>query len=281
MPDLDHFTASDGQAIHYARLGRGTPLVFLHGWTSNHREWLPFAEALADTHDCTCWDARGHGGHALATGAATGVQRMAQDLHELLDHLGHAHAALLGHSMGALTLWEYVRRHGCARIDRLVLVDQSPKLLTDDDWRHGIYGDFPGTRNDAFMARLEADFADAVLALIGEGNNPTARAAHAADDPALGRIRDYLRRLEPGPLIEVWRSLTLADYRDVLPEISVPTLLVHGDASHFYSVELAEYVRGAIPDARLHVYTGTDHSPHLWQRERFLADLRSFCAPPA
>ncbi|HEY5719540.1 MAG TPA: alpha/beta hydrolase, partial [Gammaproteobacteria bacterium] len=64
----------------------------------------------------------------------------------------------------------------------------------------------------------------------------------------------------------------------VLPEISVPTLLIHGDASHFYSVEVAEYVRGSIPDATLHVYAGSDHSPHLWQRERFLADLRAFCA---
>ncbi len=274
---MDHFTASDGTPIHYVRTGDGTPLVFLHGWTSNHREWLPFAQALADRHTCVCWDARGHGGHAYPAGRPNSVQRMARDLRELLAHLDLGPAALLGHSMGALTVWEYVREHGCDGIDRLVLVDQSPKLLTDDDWCHGIYGDFDADRSDGFMARLEDDFSEAVLALIGEGNNPRARAAHARDDPALGRVRDYLQRLEPGPLVEVWRSLTRADYRNVLPAIDVPTLLVHGDASHFYSVELAEYVRGAIPDATLHVYEGTDHSPHLWQRERFLADLRTFC----
>lgn len=275
---MDHFTASDGATLHYVRNGQGTPLVFLHGWTSNHREWLPFAEALADTHCCVCWDARGHGGHAYPQDRPNSVQRMALDLRELLDHLALGPAALLGHSMGALTVWEYVRTFGCDGIDRLVLVDQSPKLLTDADWRHGIYGDFDATRSDGFMAHLEDDFSEAVLALVGEGNNPRARAAHARDDPSLGRVRDYLRRLEPGPLIEVWKSLTRADYRDVLPTIDVPALLVHGDASHFYSVELAEYVRGSIPDARLHVYEGTDHSPHLWQRERFLDDLRTFCA---
>lgn len=276
---MDHFTASDGETIHYVRSGEGPPLLlFLHGWTSNHREWLPFATALADRHTCVCWDARGHGGHPRRGTERNSVQRMARDLDQLLTHLDLGPVALLGHSMGALTLWEYVRSHGCAGLDRLVLVDQSPRLLTDDTWDHGIYGDFPDQRNDAFLARLEADFAEAVLGLIGEGNNPRARAAHASADPALGRVRDYLRRLEPGPLIEVWKSLTRADYRNVLPEIRVPTLLVHGDASHFYSVELAEYVRGAIPDARLHVYQGSDHSPHLWQRERFLADLRAFCA---
>ncbi|MDX1592903.1 MAG: alpha/beta hydrolase [Gammaproteobacteria bacterium] len=274
---MQHFTASDGVSIHYARTGRGTPLIFLHGWTSNHREWLPFAEALAGEHDCICWDARGHGGHDYPKGLANSVQRMAQDLRELLRHLDLGPAALLGHSMGALTLWEYVRAHGCDGIDRLVLVDQSPKLLTDDDWRHGIYGDFDTSRSDGFMTRLEEDFSAAVLALVGEGNNPAARTAYHRGDPGLERIREYLGRLDPGPLIEVWKSLTRADYRDVLPRIDVPTLLVHGDASHFYSVELAEYVHGAIPDARLHVYEGTDHSPHLWQRERFLEDLRAFC----
>lgn len=276
---MDHFTASDGAPIHFARIGEDTPLVFLHGWTSNNREWLPFAEALSDQHTCICWDARGHGGHPNHPGAApNSVQRMAQDLQELLSHLDLGPAALLGHSMGALTVWEYVREFGCRDIDRLVLVDQSPKLLTDDDWRHGIYGDFSDDRSDGFLARLEDDFSEAVLTLVGESNNPRARAAHASDDPALTRVRDYLRQLEPGPLIEVWKSLTLADYRDVLPAIGVPTMLVHGDASHFYSVELAEYVLGAIPDARLHVYEGTDHSPHLWQRERFLDDLRAFCS---
>ncbi|RLA30528.1 MAG: alpha/beta hydrolase [Gammaproteobacteria bacterium] len=274
---MDHFTASDDALLHYVRTGEGGPLVFLHGWTSNHREWLPFAEALADQHTCVCWDARGHGGHPNSNVTPNSVQRMARDLSELLAHLDLGPATLLGHSMGALTVWEYVREFGCTTINRLVLVDQSPKLLTDNDWRHGIYGNFTDDQSDTFLARLEDDFSEAVLTLIGESNNPRARTAYAMDDPGLARVRDYLRKLEPEPLIEVWKSLTLADYRDVLPAIEVPTLLVHGDTSHFYSVELAEYIRGAIPDARLHVYEGTDHSPHLWQRERFLDDLRTFC----
>ena len=43
-----------------------------------------------------------------------------------------------------------------------------------------------------------------------------------------------------------------------------------GSESHFYSVELGEYVRDRIPNSQLHLYEGADHSPHLGQRERFL-----------
>jgi pimeloyl-ACP methyl ester carboxylesterase len=257
-------------------LGSGTPLVFLHGWTSSHREWLGCAEALADQHACYCWDARGHGGHRLRTATPVTVQRMAQDLRELIDGFSLQSPVLLGHSMGALTIWEFVRQFGCANVSRLCLVDQSPRLLTDAHWGHGIYGDFTKSDNDAFLARMEADFADAVLRLVGEGRNPRARQAYRGEAPGLRKVAEYLRTLPPEPLIEVWRSLALADFRDVLPQIDVPTLLVHGDESHFYSVELAEYVRDRIPDAVLHVYEGTDHSPHLWQRERFIADLRAF-----
>ena len=272
------FHADDGSAIHLRAIGQGPPLVFLHGWTSSHAEWLPYAEALADSHRCYCWDARGHGGHPLPPGEAPSLPRMARDLMNLIEHFELQRPILLGHSMGALTCWEHIRRFGDAHLSRLVLVDQSPRLLTDDNWAHGIYGDFDAARNADFIAHLESDFAEAVLRLAADGHNPRARDNYARNSTGFQRIREYLRQLPPEPLIEVWKTLAAADFRDLLAEIHLPTLLVHGDQSQFYSVELAEWVRDAMPAAQLHVYAGTDHSPHLWQRERFIADLQRFTA---
>lgn len=93
---------------------------------------------------------------------------------------------------------------------------------------------------------------------------------------ANGEWKFFNSKLDPEPLISIWKSLSLVDYREILPKISVPTLLVHGDESQFYSVELAQYVRDSIPDAQLHIYEGSDHSPHSWQKERFIEDLRTF-----
>jgi pimeloyl-ACP methyl ester carboxylesterase len=275
---MQHFATSDGEHIHYRATGRGPVLLFLHGWTSSHREWWPFAEALADSFRCVCWDARGHGGHPPRNTTPNRVERMALDLHELFEHLALERATVLGHSMGAMTTWEYLRRFGCARLERLVFVDQSPKLMTDSAWEHGIYSDFNDRANAAFIERMERDFSEAVLGLIGESRNPQARAAYRAGGAEIERTRGYLQQLRPEPLIEIWKSLMNTDFRDVLPDISVPTLLVHGDASHFYSLAVAEYVRGQIPQAELVVYAGSDHSPHLWQRQRFIDDIRDFCA---
>lgn len=250
--------------------------MFLHGWTSSHREWIDYAEPLSDTFSTYCWDARGHGSLNPRPPEPVHVQRMARDLHDLIEQFRLEKPLLVGHSMGAITCWEYIRQFGSRHLSGLVVVDQSPKLITEDDWKHGIYGEFPPDRNRHFIARCEADFAETVLRLVGEGNNRAARAEYAADSSRIQRTRAYLRKLPAEPLIQIWKSLALQDYREVLPEIAVPTLLIHGDESHFYSVEVAEYLHRRIPDTTLRIYEGTDHSPHLWQRERFLADLRAF-----
>jgi pimeloyl-ACP methyl ester carboxylesterase len=72
------------------------------------------------------------------------VQRMAQDLRDLLQHFKLSDVTLVGHSMGALTIWEYIRQFGTDGLSRLCLIDQSPKLVTDATWSLGVYGDFDG-----------------------------------------------------------------------------------------------------------------------------------------
>lgn len=90
--------------------------------------------------------------------------------------------------------------------------------------------------------------------------------------------RQRLQSLVPRPLIDCWTSLSAADYRDVLATITLPTLLVYGGASNFYSTATACYVRDSIPSARLHIYDDVDHAPHLWERERFVRDVLDFVA---
>jgi len=271
--------ADDGQPIRVWRTGRGQPLVLLHEWAANHGAWDRFVPALAERFTVYAWDARGHDSAESPPLPATEpptVGRMARDLKQVLDHLDLEAPLLVGHSMGALTLWQYVALYGCQGLGGVCVIDQSPKLVTDAQWRLGIYGDFPESRNRAFMAGLAADFPNAVLTLLADGHNPRARQQIEANSPGIQRLRERLGRLDPAPLIACWGSLAAADYRPVLPAIDVPCLLVYGTASNYYGVAVAEYVRQAIPGSVLHLYQGGDHSPHAGQRERFVAELTAF-----
>lgn len=276
---MSHFIADDGEKIHVQVSGEGSPLVMLHGWTASHHEWSPFVRALNPHHRLFRWDARAHGLHAEAEQCSNPtVQRMARDLQNLLDHYQLEKAHILGHSMGALTLWQYLRDFGTDRVSKLCFIDQSPKLVTDDTWNLGVYGDFDAERSQAFIASLHDDFAESVLKLIAFGHNRKAREDYLANTPAWQKTRQIFQSLAAGPLIACWKSLTEADYRDVLAEIDVPTLLIYGGQSNFYLPETGAYVARSIADSILHIYEGEDHSPHLWQRERFIRELLEFLA---
>ena len=276
MTNMTHFLADDGAKIHLKISGEGSPVIMLHGWTSSHQEWFPFLPALNAHHRIYRWDARGHGGHDISGKTSPSVERMARDLANLIDHYGIDKATVVGHSMGALTLWQYIRDFGTTHLARLCFIDQSPKLLTDHDWEHGIYGNFDEDKSREMMSWLHQDFAEAVLKLTAFGLNTRAKEKYLAGASGWEKSRNALRAQNPTPLIECWNSLTRADYRDVLAQIDVPSMLVYGGESNFYGLNTAQFVADQIPNAILHIYEGTDHSPHQWQRERFVQDLMKF-----
>lgn len=274
---MEHFKRPDGTEIHYISLGEGeTTLVFLHGWTASVREWLPFASELAENHRVVSWDARGHGAHSYHEESEISLPAMADDLEAMLEHLQIEDAVLVGHSMGALTSWEYLRRHGDKRLRGLCIVDQSPKLVTDDEWQHGVYSDFNKATNTAFLHRLTENFAEAVLELIAFGKNRRSRENYEQNSRGFQQMREYLQK-QPGDLLtRCWDSITQQDYREVVAGIKLPTLLIYGDESQFYSAELQQWVKQNIEGSELHIYEQSDHSPHLWHKERFIYDLNRF-----
>lgn len=274
---MEHFTRTDGTEIHYISLGEGkTTLVFLHGWTASVREWLPFASELAENHRVVSWDARGHGAHEYCEESEISLPAMADDLEAMLEHLQIEDAVLVGHSMGALTSWEYLRRHGDKRLRGLCIVDQSPKLVTDGDWQHGVYSDFDKATNIAFLHRLTENFAEAVLELIAFGKNQRSRENYEQNSRGFQQMREYLQK-QPGELLtRCWDSITQQDYRDIVAGIKLPTLLIYGDESQFYSAELQQWINKNIEGSELHIYEQSDHSPHLWHKERFIYDLNRF-----
>lgn len=273
---MQTFTADDGEKLYLRISGRGSPLLLLHGWTASHGVWNPVLGALAEDHRVFCPDARGHGGHGLSVTATPDVARLARDVANLLDHFQLERVAVAGHSMGALTLWQYLRDHGCERLSHVCIIDQSPKLVTDATWSHGIYADFDAVRCQHLMDELRKDFAEAVLRLIAHGLNGKARTGYDKDSRGWQQARRELRKLDPVPLMSIWDSLVAADYRDVLPALSVPALLAWGGASNFYPLATAEYLLSRMPEARLSCYEGADHCPQLFEPARFAGELTAF-----
>ena len=97
----NHYATVNGVRLHYVEGGSGQPLVCLPGWPQTWYSYHPIAAELARHYRVIIVDIRGMGSSEKP---ATGYDKktMAQDIYELLRHLGVAKASLLGHDIGGM-----------------------------------------------------------------------------------------------------------------------------------------------------------------------------------
>lgn len=133
LPDsvtVSEIPVADGVSLRVLRAGSGTPLVMLPGWTCSADFFVHQLTGLSDRFDVIAIDPRGHGGSSKPLTGNTFAQR-GNDLAALVDALGLDRFVLLGWSFGVLDALSYIRSHGTDRIEKLVIVDETPKVPAD------------------------------------------------------------------------------------------------------------------------------------------------------
>jgi pimeloyl-ACP methyl ester carboxylesterase len=275
------FSTGDGCILDYRDEGPADAertLVLLHGWSQARVMFDRVTPALTTAHRVVSYDQRGHGESGKPENGAR-IARLAQDLAELLDHLDIRSADVLGHSMGASVLWCYIDLHGTERLDSLIVVDQPsacvvlPWMTADEGAAAGAILDFPGA--EGFVRAVGAPDAGATRRAFLE--------SMLSKDLSAAEI-DYLYG-ENLKLSGAWGSRLLLDHvmqdwRDVLPRIDVPTLVVAGEVSHVSPASQA-WTADHIPGARLRVFSaaeGGSHFPFFEDPATFAAVLLEFLA---
>src|ERR1700733_2455289 len=123
----------DGVALSYGDIGKGQPLVMIHGWSQTADQFRYQCDAFAAHARVVTYDQRGHG---LSERPDHGyrIHRLAMDLREFLESLDMGNAILLGHSMGCSVIWAYLELFGENRLAKLILVDEPPCLTINPAW---------------------------------------------------------------------------------------------------------------------------------------------------
>jgi non-heme chloroperoxidase len=279
--DYDSFTASDGQVVPVCVLGDGPPLVLVHGVGCSHRDWMPVARRLARRHCVLAWDARGHGSCRPVHGSIT-LARLACDLAEMLDHFGLERPVLVGHSMGALTLMQYLHSYGTQRVAAVTLVDQSPRIVTDDSWRLGLFGGCSAAMLSGLIAGARQDLAETLLNEVGALGGAWLRRQLGAEAPLGRMLRQRLGRVDIRPLLDLAESMAQADIRVSLSRLDAPLLVVLGARSpHYAGLPLDAWYRDTVKHAQISIYARAGHSPHVSEPLRFVRELERFISDHA
>ena len=236
---MSYFFLKDGERLYYEDQGHGPDtLVMMHGWTSSHDVYRKPVDTLQDTARCIIYDHRGHGGSKKANSGSPTMETLASDLHEMIQGLSLSDVTLLGWSMGAAVVFNYVRLYGCDALKQIILCDMTPKQLNDEEWKLGLYqGKY--TRED--MAR------DA-----GKDFYSLYREFAVAAIPKLAKIPGFLLKkplkekldnCDEAVLKSLAASMKTQDNRTVVEQITVPVTYFFADPGSLFSPELADWYR--------------------------------------
>src|SRR3954468_22828598 len=126
---MPYITTPDNTKIYYKDWGAGQPVVCSHGWPLSADAWDDQMFFLARRgYRCIAHDRRGHGRSDQPWNGNT-MDTYADDLAELVRHLGLRDVVHVGHSTGGGEVVRYVGRHGNEAIKKLVLIGAIPPLM--------------------------------------------------------------------------------------------------------------------------------------------------------
>jgi proline iminopeptidase len=264
----------NGVVIFERRIGRGHPVVVLHGGPgASHDYLLPGFDALAVGRELIYYDQRGGGRSPVDRDVPVGWREQVADLEALRAAWGLDRLTLAGYSWGAMLALLYAIQHP-GRVARLALVSPAPA------WR---------SARDEFERRFQARTLGPALQAQRQalrdsglrGRDPAAHQRRIFELAVAGYFHDpaLAANLTPFRVTErtqkaVWQSLGEFDIRPALREVRLPALVLHGDDDPI-PVEVAREIATAL-QAGFEVIPNCGHVPYVEAFDRFARVMDGF-----
>ncbi len=242
--------------LYYEDHGSGAPVVLIHGYPLSGRAWDKQVPVLLEAgRRVITYDRRGFGKSSQPT-SGYDYGTFAADLATLMDELDLNETILIGHSMGTGEVTRYLGAYGSARVARAVLVSPIPPfLLQADDNPQGL----PASLFDGFMKEARADAPAWMKGFLDNFYNIDVYGGTLVSDEAYKaswNVASAASAIAAVACIPTWGT----DFREDLPKIDVPVLVVQGDADRVLPFEKTGMrLKGLIKDMELVVI---DDGPH-------------------
>lgn len=252
----------NGLKINYRDTGgSGPPVVLVHGFTGNVRNWALTVPAIRDRFRCVSLDLPGHGLSGKPTDAPSyELSKMAEVVWGAIQALGLEKPVLMGHSMGGMISQLVLLAHPEA-FRALVLVDTASETIAIRNIDRQKMVD--AVKSGGIEAAFELQLANAeprlrenaqFVALWREQFMMTSAEAYLGGAEAMSGRESLLGRLQ---------------------DVRIPTLIVCGE-NDLPFLAPSKKMHEAIPGSQLEIIPGAGHSPTFETPEKFNAVLTTF-----
>lgn len=251
-----------GLRIAYQRAGQGPPLVLFHGAGEDSRIWRPQLEGLSDEFTVYAWDGPGCG-RSDDPGPDMSAAELGAITAGFLRAAVPAKPHVLGLSWGSMVLLELYRRD-----------PELPASLVLASAYAGWAGSLPPEEVERRYAQVEAEIDQPPEKFIDEWL-PTLF-TDKADPAVVAEASRIMADVRPAGLRLLLSASGRADYRPVLPTISIPTLLIYGAEDQRSPLPVAHELHRQIPGSKLAVIPDVGHVAHLEAPGAFNSEVRTF-----
>ena len=235
----------EGEVIHYEVLGRGRPLIFLHGWVGSWRYWVPTMQAASMGYRAYAIDLWGFGDSAKRPQKYS-LENQVNLLDQFMDAMGIAKIALIGHGLGAAVAQSF-----CVRfpqyVDRL-LVTGLPLGA--------------GSINSRMRNGQLGELADWLL----------------GRDPGMESARSEAPKADPQALATSLDNLQGMDTVEVLNQLTTPCLLVYGANDPAIQHPNNDLINALSEQTHIVTFDQSGHFPMLDEPSRYNRLLNDFLA---
>jgi pimeloyl-ACP methyl ester carboxylesterase len=262
----------DGTSLFYQDWGTGSPVVFCApAWLPS--DWWEHQTPYLTDHGLRCitYDRRGQGRSDMPCHGYD-FDTLAGDLDALMTQLDLHNVTLVGHSMGCAEAVSYLSRFGAGRVARLVMIATiTPFILKTEDNPLGV------ERSELEQARADVR-KDRPRKIAGSA----ASFFGAPKIPVSDEMMQWWDRMldDQCPMIaflQLHKAFTETDFKPDLKKITVPTLLIHGDADTSAKFETTSRLSAPlIRGSQLKIYEGAAHGLTVTHMDRLNADLLAF-----
>jgi len=244
--------------------GSGPHLTLLHGWGLHGGIWDDIVTNLAEIRCVTVVDLPGHGASSMPEGDYT-LQTLTTEIAQQLP----SSTVLLGWSLGGMIAMQLAADYP-DRVSKLILVASTPQFARGDDWPHAMDPQILAV----FANNLVQDFDSTVkhfLALQVHGSNDERNTLRQLQRLAFSKGKPDPLALQGGLTI-----LSQENIRQILVNITCPTLLIYGQQDKLVPRAVGEDLLDMLPNATLHMIKHAGHAPFLSHQQEFLQSIIRF-----
>jgi non-heme chloroperoxidase len=246
--------------------GGGRPVVLIHGWPLSGEAWAPQVSALRTAgYRVVTYDRRGFG-RSEQPASGYDYDTLADDLQRVMDECGLLDATLVGFSMGGGEVARYIRRFGESRLHSVVFAAAVPPcLMKTADNPEG-----PLTPEHAQQSRKALEQDSRAFFEHFTQDFYSAHGALQVTEAQRGAAVTLCLQAGQQAALACMDSFDNTDFREDLTKVTVPTLVIHGDADAIVPIEGSGLrTHRAVPHSKLVRVTGAPHGLNVSHAQAF------------